>query len=59
MRFADSGGLYLEVPPKGGKHWRWKYRFATKEKWLALGSYPDVTLAKARLARDAARRTPS
>lgn len=58
-RFADSGGLYLEVHPKGGKHWRWKYRFDGKEKRLALGSYPAVSLAKARLARDAARRTLS
>lgn len=58
-RFADSGGLYLEVQAAGGKHWRWKYRFAGKEKRLALGTYPGVSLAKARLARDAARRTLS
>jgi integrase len=56
---ADAGGLYLEVQPAGGKHWRWKYRFAGKEKRLSLGTYPEVTLAKARLARDAARRTLS
>ena len=58
-RLTDAGGLYLEVQPAGGKHWRWKYRFAGKEKRLALGTYPTVTLAKARLARDAARRTLS
>ncbi len=56
-RFADSGGLYLEVLPAGGKHWRWKYRYAGKEKRLALGTYPDVTLAQARQGRDAARET--
>lgn len=56
-RLADAGGLYLEVQPAGGKHWRWKYRFAGKEKRLSLGTYPTVTLAKARLARDVARRT--
>ncbi|SDN51006.1 integrase arm-type DNA-binding domain-containing protein [Polaromonas sp. JS666] len=54
-RFTDSGGLYLEVVPTGGKHWRWKYRFGGKEKRLALGSYPEVTLALARRARDDAR----
>ena len=43
---ADAGGLYLEVQPAGGKHWRWKYRFAGKEKRLSLGTYPTVTLAK-------------
>jgi integrase len=57
VRYADSGGLYLEALPAGGKHWRWKYRFAGKEKRLAIGTYPTVTLAQARQARDAARKT--
>ena len=57
VRLADAGGLYLEVQPAGGKHWRWKYRYGGKEKRLSLGTYPSVTLAKARLARDSARRT--
>ena len=57
QRYTDSGGLYLEVQPSGTKHWRWKYRFATKEKRLALGSYPEVALAAARRARDLARET--
>ena len=56
VRYADSGGLYLEALPAGGKHWRWKYRFAGKEKRLAIGTYPTVTLAQARQARDEARR---
>jgi hypothetical protein len=51
-RYADNGGLYLEVMPTGGKHWRWKYRFTGKEKRLALGTYPAVGLAQARRARD-------
>lgn len=55
LRLADAGGLYLEVMPTGAKLWRWKYRFGGKEKRLALGSYPDVSLSKARLDRDAAR----
>ncbi|MBS0442828.1 MAG: tyrosine-type recombinase/integrase [Proteobacteria bacterium] len=54
-RFADAGGLYLEVRPSGVKLWYWKYRFAGKEKRLALGGYPGVTLADARAARDKAR----
>ncbi|HWH73113.1 MAG TPA: integrase arm-type DNA-binding domain-containing protein [Methylibium sp.] len=56
-RYADSGGLYLEVQPSGAKHWRWKYRFAGKEKRLALGTYPAVSLKEARSARDKARDT--
>ncbi len=54
-RFTDSGGLYLEVVPSGGRHWRWKYRFGGKEKRLAIGAYPAVSLAQARRARDDAR----
>lgn len=56
-RFTDAGGLYLEVMPTGGKHWRWKYRWMGKEKRLALGTYPAVGLARARRARDDARIT--
>lgn len=38
-RLYDQGGLYLQVQPNGSKYWRWKYRFAGKEKVLALGVY--------------------
>lgn len=55
-RLADSGGMYLEVSPAGGKYWRLKYRFAQKEKRLALGVYPDVSLAVARERREDARK---
>lgn len=54
-KLFDSGGLYLEVSPAGGKWWRWKYRFAGKEKRLSFGVYPDVSLKAAREKRDAAR----
>ena len=54
-RFSDSGGLYLQVSPAGSKRWFWKYRIAGVEKQLALGSYPAVSLADARKARDAAK----
>ena len=39
QRLWDSGGLYLEVSPAGGKLWRFKYRFDGKEKLLALGKW--------------------
>lgn len=48
VRLSDANGLYLEVTPAGGRYWRWKYRFAGKEKRLALGVYPVVPLSKAR-----------
>jgi len=54
-RFADSGGMYLQVSPAGSKRWFLKYRVAGVEKQLALGSYPAVTLTAARKARDAAK----
>ena len=44
------------VTPSGGKLWRWKYRHAGKEKLLAIGRYPDVSLKEARARRDAARK---
>lgn len=47
-KLADSGGLFLMVMPTGGKLWRWKYRIDGKEKLMALGRYPAVSLAKAR-----------
>ncbi|CAM5792686.1 tyrosine-type recombinase/integrase [Ottowia pentelensis] len=58
-RFTDSGGLYLEVATTGSKRWFWKFRIDGKEKRLALGSYPEVTLKAARLARDDARKLQS
>jgi integrase len=51
--------MYLEVTAAGGKYWRMKYRFGGKEKRLALGVYPDVSLAQARDARDLARKVLS
>jgi integrase len=55
-KVGDTGGLYLEVVPAGGKWWRFKYRYGGKEKRLALGTYPDTGLAEAREKRDAARK---
>lgn len=53
---ADAQGLYLLVNPNGSKLWRLKYRIHGVERKLAVGSYPDVSLAEARAARDAARK---
>ena len=54
-RITDSGGMYLQISPGGSKRWFLKYRVDGKEKQLALGGYPDVSLKSARLARDAAK----
>lgn len=51
----DGGGMFLLVTPSGGKLWRFKYRFEGKEKILAFGSYPEISLADAREKREAAR----
>lgn len=55
QKLFDGGGLHLLVTPAGGKRWVLKYRFGGKEKSLALGTYPTVTLVEARKRRDAAR----
>ena len=55
-KMSDGGGLYLEVDPAGGKYWRFKYRFARKEKRISLGVYDDVSLAAAREERDECRK---
>jgi integrase len=55
-KLADSGGLFLAVMPAGGKLWRWKYRFEGREKLMALGSYPEISLAEARSRHAEGRR---
>ena len=55
-KVADSQGLYLVVNPHGSKLWRVKYRIHGVERKLSIGPYPDITLAAAREARDAARK---
>jgi integrase len=55
-KVTDAQGLYLLVNPKGSKLWRVKYRMNGVERKLSLGSYPEITLAEARAARDAARK---
>lgn len=55
-KLFDGGGLYLLVNPQGSRLWRLKYRIHGKEKLLAIGAYPDVSLKRAREKRDEARR---
>lgn len=55
-KLSDGGGLYLLVNPNGSRYWRLKYRIAGKEKLLALGVYPDITLAEARQKRADAKK---
>ena len=54
-KLYDEKGLFLEFTPSGGKLWRFRYKIGGKEKLLALGAYPEVSLLKARAARDEAR----
>ena len=54
-KIADGGGMFLQVTPAGGKLWRLKYRFDGREKLLAMGSYPEISLGEARKQREAAR----
>jgi integrase len=57
FKLQDEGGLYLLVNPNGSRYWRYNYRFADKRKTLALGVYPDTSLAKVRKSHQAARET--
>jgi integrase len=54
-KMGDAGGLFLLVQPSGGKLWRLKYRVDGREKKLAIGPYPEISLAEARRRRDDAR----
>ncbi|MBN8728737.1 MAG: tyrosine-type recombinase/integrase [Xanthomonadales bacterium] len=51
----DGKGLFLDVRPTGSRYWRLKYRHAGKERLMALGVFPEVTLAEARARCIAAR----
>ena len=55
-KLVDGQGLFLLITPSGGKLWRWKYRFDGKEKLMALGQYPETSLAEARDKHQAARK---
>jgi len=54
-KIFDGGGLFILITPSGGKLWYFKYRFGEKERKLAFGPYPEISLADARARRDEAR----
>jgi integrase len=54
-KLTDGGGMYLLVRTNGAKYWRMAYRFGGRQKTLAIGVYPDLSLADARSIRDQAR----
>lgn len=54
QKLFDGGGLFLLITPTGGKLWQLKYRFGSIEKLLAIGAYPQISLAEARQKRDQA-----
>jgi len=56
QKIADAGGLFVLVTPGGSRLWRLAYRYGGKQKLLALGKYPDVSLGDARLARELAKK---
>jgi len=56
QKLSDGRGMYLLVHPNGSKYWRMDYRFGGKQKTLALGVYPDISLAQARERREEARK---
>ena len=53
---SDGGGLHLLVTTQGSKLWRLSYRHENKQKTLALGAYPTITLSEARAKREAAKK---
>ncbi|MGQ8929756.1 tyrosine-type recombinase/integrase [Klebsiella pneumoniae] len=59
FKLTDGEGMHLLVNPNGSKYWRLQYRFSGKQKMLALGVYPIVSLAEARKRRDTAKKLVS
>lgn len=55
-KLTDGDGMHLMVPPNGSKYWRLQYRFDGKQKMLALGVYPGISLSEAQQRRDEAKR---
>ena len=55
LKLFDGGGLFLLITPKGGRGWRFKYRFDGKEKLISFGTYPEISLGYARSMREEAR----
>lgn len=58
-KVADGRGLFLVITPSGSKYCRFRYRFIDREKSLAIGVYPDVSLLEARDKAHEARKLPA
>ncbi|MGP1680044.1 MAG: Arm DNA-binding domain-containing protein, partial [Burkholderiales bacterium] len=56
FKLADSGGLYVLIQPNGSKLWRYKYRVGGKEGLQALGAFPELGLAEARVLHAESRK---
>lgn len=54
-KYTDEKGMYLEVLPSGGMYWRLKFRLNSKENVFSIGTYPEISLANARIERDRAK----
>jgi len=54
-RISDGGGLFVQVAPSGSRLWRKAYRFDGKQKLLAFGAHPAISLARARELRAEAK----
>ncbi|MHB0369219.1 tyrosine-type recombinase/integrase [Klebsiella pneumoniae] len=59
FKLTDGRGMHLLINPNGSKYWRLQYRFGGKQKVLALGVYPMVSLGEARRKRDEAKKLVS
>lgn len=55
-KLTDGAGMLMLVHPNSSRYWRLRYRILGKEKTLALGVYPEVSLSEARAKRDEARK---
>ena len=55
-KLSDGGGLHVLIQPTGSKLWRLAYRFGGRQKTLAIGVYPTVSLEEARRHRDEAKK---
>jgi Arm DNA-binding domain len=56
IKLSDGGGLQLWITPDGAKRWRLAYRFAGRQKLLAVGVYPSISLREARGAGEEAKK---
>lgn len=54
-KLYDADGLFALIHPNGSRYWRLRYIYAGKERVLALGTHPEVSLAQARAKAAEAR----